>query len=106
VALITGVTFVAYKRPRSYRKFYDPLWITVSAVLVGRLIYNIGFGNGFIFALSAFHDLNKGVLISSPRYPSTSFLASFVLPILILLWLLLLLYLPSILDLEKDETKS
>lgn len=106
VALVTGVTFVAYKHPRSYRKFYDPLSITVLAILAGRIIYGIGFGNGFNSAVFAVRDLNKGVFVNTPPYPSESFFVAFVLPILILLYLRFLLFLPSILDLEKDETKS
>jgi hypothetical protein len=106
VALIGAVTFVAYKHPRSYRKFYDPLSIIVLAIFAGRILYGIGFGNGFNSAIFAVRDLNKGAFVNTPPYPSESFLVAFVLPISILLWLRFLLFLPSILDLEDKDPPS
>jgi hypothetical protein len=77
VALVTGVTIIAYKHPHAYRKYFDPMSWIVLAVFCGRLIYSIAFGKGFNAAVSAVHDLNKTTILQTPPFPDDSFLALF-----------------------------
>jgi hypothetical protein len=78
VALVTGVTIIAYKHPQAYRKYYNPMDYIVLAVFSARVLYSVAFTNGFLSAMSGVRDLNKGALVQTPPYPSDSILALFV----------------------------
>lgn len=102
LAMISGLTFIAYRHPAGYRRLYLPIVYTVWAVWLGRLIYTLGETSGFYSALTQIHTLNPKQLIQTPSIEGDPWWV-FLVPVVIVVYLGLLRSLPFILG---EDTQS
>jgi hypothetical protein len=104
VALVSGLTFVAYKHPRGFRKLYVRINIAVTVFWLGAGTYYFGYVQGFTYANARVYELNRG----SGSFPNTATLDMlpwwiFVLPLAIYGYLEFLRNLPSVFNLDPDK---
>ena len=104
VAMVTGLTIIAYKHPAGYRKLYSPINIACGLVTFGYASYSIGHTLGFYEALSGVLALNKSPFIS-PKDESAPFWW-ILIPVLASAYMLFLKSLPLILDLPNAKENS
>lgn len=103
LASITGITYVAYKHPKGYRRISSKLTALIFLVFVGGSIWNAAVAKTF-HVVYEFIDRAK---LSEARLAQTSieihYAWFFTSLIGCLLYLLFLGLLPVILDLKEDE---
>jgi hypothetical protein len=107
-ALLTGITFIAYKHPDGYKRMYWPLVIALWAVsaLAGAFIIGRSVGNGD--ATLEILKLNPNIRTPNMTIPSPlSTLGIGMIPVIAYGYLLFLRFLPDILHSpEKKEGKQ
>ena len=102
MAAISALAFIAYRHPKAYSRMYWSLCLISLGCLIlggpGLHCYALGFKD----ASSDYVDLNNGEILKHPHSFGIPFWASCI-PVLFMIYLQVLKYLPSILDLHGDD---